>query len=43
LSIGDTAPDFLQESTLGPLSFHSWLGDDWGLLHGKFVLPLNSK
>lgn len=32
LSIGDIAPDFLQESTLGPLSFHSWLDDDWGLL-----------
>ena len=32
LSIGDTAPDFVQESTLGPLSFHDWLGDDWGLL-----------
>ena len=32
LSIGDTAPDFVQESTLGPLSFYSWLGDDWGLL-----------
>ncbi len=32
LRIGDIAPDFVQESTLGPLAFHAWLGDDWGLL-----------
>jgi alkyl hydroperoxide reductase subunit AhpC len=32
LSLGDTAPDFLQDSSAGPLRFHEWLGDSWGLL-----------
>jgi len=32
LRLGDTAPDFVQESTEGPIHFHQWLGDSWGVL-----------
>ena len=32
LRLGDTAPDFTQESSLGPIRFHDWLGDSWGVL-----------
>jgi alkyl hydroperoxide reductase subunit AhpC len=32
LRLGDTAPDFSQESSEGPISFHKWLGDSWGVL-----------
>lgn len=32
LRLGDTAPDFTQDSSIGPISFHQWLGDSWGLL-----------
>jgi len=32
LRLGDTAPDFTQDSTIGQLSFHQWLGDSWGVL-----------
>jgi alkyl hydroperoxide reductase subunit AhpC len=32
LRLGDTAPDFTQESSEGPISFHKWLGDSWGVL-----------
>ncbi|HET7868285.1 MAG TPA: peroxiredoxin, partial [Burkholderiaceae bacterium] len=32
LRLGDTAPDFLQESSEGPIRFHNWLGDSWGVL-----------
>lgn len=32
LRLGDTAPDFQAETTEGPISFHQWLGDKWGLL-----------
>lgn len=32
LRLGDTAPDFTQDSTEGPLHFHQWLGDSWGIL-----------
>ncbi len=32
LRLGDTAPDFVQESTDGPIRFHEWLGDSWGVL-----------
>ncbi|MAY74600.1 MAG: peroxidase [Phycisphaerae bacterium] len=32
LRLGDTAPDFTQDSTQGPISFHDWLGQSWGLL-----------
>lgn len=32
LRLGDTAPDFEQDSTIGTLRFHEWLGDSWGVL-----------
>ncbi len=32
IRLGDTAPDFTQESTEGPISFHDYLGDGWGIL-----------
>ncbi len=32
LRLGDIAPDFTQESSIGPISFHQWLGDSWGIL-----------
>ena len=32
LRLGDTAPDFTQESSEGPINFHKWLGDSWGVL-----------
>ena len=32
LQLGDTAPDFTEESTAGKIHFHDWLGKSWGLL-----------
>jgi len=32
LQLGDTAPDFTQDSTEGSIQFHEWLGDAWGVL-----------
>ncbi len=32
LRLGDTAPDFTQDSTQGPISFHQWIGDSWAVL-----------
>ncbi|OAM53130.1 peroxidase [Methylovorus sp. MM2] len=32
LRLGDTAPDFTQNSSIGSISFHEWLGDSWGIL-----------
>lgn len=31
LRLGDIAPDFQAESTLGHISFHEWIGDLWAL------------
>ncbi|WP_312174623.1 peroxiredoxin [Chryseobacterium sp.] len=32
IKIGDTAPDFQAETSLGNLSFYEYLGDSWGIL-----------
>ncbi len=42
LRLGDTAPDFTAETTDGPVSFHSWLGDKWGVLfsHPRDFTPV---
>ncbi|HSI77574.1 MAG TPA: peroxiredoxin [Lunatimonas sp.] len=32
LRLGDIAPDFTAETTVGTISFHEYLGDSWGIL-----------
>ena len=32
IRLGDTAPDFSANSTMGEIKFHEWLGDSWGIL-----------
>ena len=29
LLLGDIAPDFTADTTVGKISFHDWIGDDW--------------
>jgi alkyl hydroperoxide reductase subunit AhpC len=42
LQLGQTAPDFEQESTEGTIRFHDWLGSSWGILfsHPKDFTPV---
>ena len=42
VTIGDTAPDFTAETSEGPVSFHEWLGDSWGVIfsHPKDFTPI---
>jgi alkyl hydroperoxide reductase subunit AhpC len=32
LRLGDIAPNFTAETTEGPIDFHEWLGNSWGVL-----------
>src|ERR671927_708575 len=42
LRLGDTAPDFTQESTEGTIRFHDWVGNSWAVLfsHPKDFTPV---
>ncbi len=42
IMLGQTAPDFTQESSRGKIEFHKWLGDSWGILfsHPKDYTPV---
>lgn len=34
IQLGQIAPNFIQSSTEGRISFHDWLGESWGVLFG---------
>jgi alkyl hydroperoxide reductase subunit AhpC len=42
LRINDEAPNFTAETSQGPITFHEWLGDGWGILfsHPKDFTPV---
>jgi alkyl hydroperoxide reductase subunit AhpC len=42
IRLGDVAPDFEAQTTEGPLHFHQWLGNSWGILfsHPKDFTPV---
>ena len=42
LQLGDVVPDFTAETTEGPVQFHKWLGNSWGVLfsHPKNFTPV---
>ncbi len=42
IRLGDTAPDFKADTTEGPIQFHDWIGDGWGVLfsHPKDFTPV---
>ena len=42
LKLGEIAPNFTQNSTIGTIDFHAYLGDSWGVLfsHPKDFTPV---
>lgn len=42
LRLGQNAPDFVQDSTHGPIHLYGWLGDSWGVLfsHPRDFTPV---
>jgi alkyl hydroperoxide reductase subunit AhpC len=42
LYLGEEAPNFEADSTEGPIKFHEWLGDSWGVLfsHPRNFTPV---